>query len=115
MRARPVVLARTADMLDVAFMGLHVAQMSHPDEMARCFAMVTETNAAIIGCDQLGLREGSLASLVVLDARSPVEAIRLRPARLAVISAGQVTCAPRGDASLSLPGRPARSRRRPPF
>lgn len=105
----------TADMLDVAFMGLHVAQMSHPDEMARCFTMVTETNTAIIGCDELGLREGALASLVVLDAGSPVEAIRLRPARLAVISKGRVIArAPRGDAALSLPGRPERSRRRAP-
>ena len=31
----------TADMLDVAFMGLHVAQMTSPDEMRTCFDMVT--------------------------------------------------------------------------
>lgn len=30
-----------ACMLDVAFMGLHVAQMTHPEEMARCFRMIT--------------------------------------------------------------------------
>ena len=33
----------TADMLDVAFMGLHVAQMTSPAEMRRCFDMVTES------------------------------------------------------------------------
>src|SRR5689334_20404600 len=38
----------TADMLDVAFMGLHVAQMSSPADMARCFDMVTSANAAIM-------------------------------------------------------------------
>lgn len=105
----------TADMLDVAFMGMHVAQMTHPDEMARCFTMVTETNAQIMGLDDLGLRKGALASLVVLDASSPVDALRLRPARLAVVSKGKViACTPRGDASLSIGGRPDTMRRRAP-
>ncbi|SDE89938.1 cytosine deaminase [Celeribacter baekdonensis] len=103
----------TADMLDVAFMGLHVAQMTHPDEMARCFTMVTEDNAAIMGLADYGLRKGALASLVVLDAASPTEALRLRPARLAVIAKGKVIArSPRGDATLSLPGRDATVRRR---
>ena len=31
----------TADMLDVAFMGLHVAQMTSPADMRRCFDLVT--------------------------------------------------------------------------
>lgn len=103
----------TADMLDVAFMGLHVAQMSHPDEMARCFTMVTETNAAIIGLQDYGLRKGALASLVILDAANPTEALRLRPARLAVVAKGKIIArSPRGDATLSLPGRPEQVRRR---
>jgi cytosine deaminase len=103
----------TADMLDVAFMGLHVAQMSHPDEMARCFTMVTETNAAIIGLQDYGLRKGAFASLVVLDAANPTEALRLRPARLAVVAKGKIIArSPRGDASLTLPGRPSQVRRR---
>ncbi len=103
----------TADMLDVAFMGLHVAQMTHPDEMARCFTMVTGDNAAIMGLADYGLHKGALASLVVLDAASPTEALRLRPARLAVIAKGKVIArSPRGDATLSLPGRGATVRRR---
>ncbi|WP_417806896.1 amidohydrolase family protein [Thioclava sp.] len=105
----------TADMLDVAFMGLHVAQMSHPDEMARCFTMVTQTNAQIIGLQDFGLHKGALASLVVLDASTPVEAVRLRPARLAVISKGKVIArSARGDATLNLPGRPQTTHRRAP-
>ncbi|MFW8596163.1 amidohydrolase family protein [Cribrihabitans neustonicus] len=105
----------TADMLDVAFMGLHVAQMTHPEEMARCFTMVTETNASIIGLQDYGLRKGASASLVVLDAASPVDAIRLRPARLAVVSKGKVIArTPRADASLTLDGRPQSVRRRAP-
>ncbi|MDE4173364.1 amidohydrolase family protein [Phaeobacter sp. PT47_59] len=103
----------TADMLDVAFMGLHVAQMSHPDEMARCFTMVTEVNAQIMGLEGYGLKVGNDASLVVLDASTPTEAVRLRPTRLAVVSKGKVIArSARGDARLSLPGRPGSVRRR---
>jgi cytosine deaminase len=77
-------------MLDVAFMGLHVAQMTHPAEMARCFTMVTETNAQIMNLSGYGLRPGCTASLVVLDAGSPTEALRLRPDRLAVVAKGKI-------------------------
>ena len=103
----------TADMLDVAFMGLHVAQMTAPQEMRACFDMVTEAPAAILGLEGYGLRRGAVASLVVLDAADPVEALRLRPARLAVVSKGRVVSRqPRGDAMLSLPGRPGAVARR---
>ena len=103
----------TADMLDVAFMGLHVAQMTHPAEMARCFDMVTAQNARIMNLEGYGLNVGDAASLVVLDAGTPVEALRLRPDRLAVIAKGKVIAKrPRNDARLSLPGRPASVRRR---
>jgi cytosine deaminase len=103
----------TADMLDVAFMGLHVAQMTHPSEMARCFRMVTEDNARILGLEGYGLTKGCKASLVVLDAGTPTEALRLRPDRLAVVSKGKVIARrARNDARLALPGRPDSVRRR---
>src|SRR5690606_29944381 len=57
----------TADMLDVAFMGLHVAQMTSPEDMRHCFHMVTHVNAAILGLEGYGLTKGCKASLVVLD------------------------------------------------
>jgi cytosine deaminase len=103
----------TADMLDVAFMGLHVAQMSSPADMERCFEMVTSVNAAIMGLDHLGLAVGKRASLVVLDAGSPVEALRLRAERLCVVAKGKVVAErPRRDTRLSLPGRPGQVNRR---
>ncbi|MBT8154971.1 amidohydrolase family protein [Epibacterium ulvae] len=105
----------TADMLDVAFMGLHVAQMTHPDEMVRCFTMVTEINAQILGLRDFGLHKGAQASLVVLDAGSATEALRLRAPRLLVMSKGKVVArGARGDAQLSLPGRPETVSRRTP-
>jgi cytosine deaminase len=103
----------TADMLDVAFMGLHVAQMTHPAEMARCFTMVTECNAAIMGLQHYGLNVGDQASLVVLDASNPIEALRLRPDRLAVVSKGRVVAERhRNDCCLDLASRPQSVRRR---
>lgn len=103
----------TADMLDVAFMGLHVAQMSSPADMARCFDMVTNVNAAIMGLDHLGLAVGKRASLVVLDAGTPIEALRLRAERICVIARGKVVAErTRQDTRLSLPGRPALVNRR---
>ena len=103
----------TADMLDVAFMGLHVAQMSHPTEMAKCFDMVTTESAAIMHLDHYGLAVGKRASLVILDAGNPTEAVRLRAERLCVVARGKVVAErPRRDTSLSLPGRPAGVNRR---
>jgi cytosine deaminase len=100
-------------MLDVAFMGLHVAQMTSPAEMEHCFAMVTQENARIIGLADYGLRVGARANLVVLDAGNPVEALRLRPPRRAVIARGRVVArAPRAASALALPGRPAEVSRR---
>lgn len=103
----------TADMLDVAFMGLHVAQMSSPVDMQRCFEMVTTVNAGIMGLDHLGLAVGKRASLVVLDAGSAIEAVRLRPDRLYVVSRGKVVAErPKRDSALGIPGRPASINRR---
>lgn len=103
----------TADMLDVAFMGLHVSQMTSPAEMRRTFDLVTTSSAAIMGLDGYGLSVGSVASLVVLDAGDPVEAIRLRAARTTVVSKGRVVAEHPGGASrLSIPGRPASCSRR---
>ena len=103
----------TGDMLDVAFMGMHVAQMTHPAEMARCFEMVTQTNARIMNLEGYGLKVGDLASLVVIDADNPTEALRLRPDRLFVVSRGKVIVErERNDARLAIAGRPGSVRRR---
>lgn len=103
----------TADMLDVAFMGLHVAQMSSPADMRTCFDMVTKVNAEIMGLDHLGLAVGKRASLVVLDAGNAIEAVRLRAERLCVIARGKVVAErEKRDTSLSIKGRPATINRR---
>jgi cytosine/creatinine deaminase len=97
----------SGDMLEVAHMGLHVAQMTGQDAMRACFRAVTETPAAILGLEGYGLAAGCHADFVLLQARDPVEALRLRATRLAVIRRGRVIArSPANTASLQLAGRP---------
>lgn len=98
----------SGDMLEVAHMGLHVAQMTSQTAMRQCFDAVTATPAAILGLDGYGIAPGCRADLVLLQARDPVEAIRLRATRLMVWRAGQLVAqTPPATAILHLPGRPA--------
>ncbi|MDE1951388.1 MAG: amidohydrolase family protein [Betaproteobacteria bacterium] len=98
----------SGDMLEVAHMGLHVAQMTGQDAMRQCFAAVTTTPAAILGLQGYGLEVGRRADLVLLQAGNPIDAIRLRATRLAVIRGGKLIAAtPPATAALQLPGRPA--------
>ena len=97
----------SGDMLEVAHMGLHVAQMTGQQAMHDCFLAVTETPAAILGLDGYGIAPGCHADLVILDCGSTVEALRLRAARRLVLRRGQVISeSPRAGARLQLPGRP---------
>jgi cytosine deaminase len=97
----------TADMLDVAFMGLHVAQMTSPLAMRQCFDFITANPARIMNLADYGLEKGCLASLVVLEAGDPVEALRLRANRATVIAKGKVVARTSSRAAqLDLPGRP---------
>jgi cytosine deaminase len=78
------------DMLEVAHMGLHVAQMTGAEEMRRLFEAVTINGAKTLGLEGYGLEPGCFADLVVLQAGDPVEALRLKPARLFVVRRGEV-------------------------
>ena len=80
----------SADMLDVAFMGLHVGQLSSRADMAWCFDAVTTNPAEIMGLDGYGLDPGCNADFNLLQAADRIEAIRLRAHRLAVIRRGSV-------------------------
>jgi len=99
----------SADMLEVASMGLHVAQMTSQAGMRACFDAVTVNNARILGLQGYGLAPGCFADFVLLQAHDPVEAIRLRAQRLLVVRRGQVLSrmAP-ALAHLTLPGQAPR-------
>ena len=72
------------------------------------FDAVTINAARILGLDGYGIAPGCHADCVVLDARDPIEAIRLRATRLAVVRRGKIVArTPAPHATLSLEGRHA--------
>ncbi len=98
----------SGDMLEVASMGLHVAQMTSRDDIRYAYDCVTTHPAKAMGLDGYGLEKGCKADFVVLQARDTIEAIRLKATRLKVIKGGRVIAAtPERSADLFLTGRPS--------
>ena len=98
----------SGDMLEVAHMGLHVAQMTSQRGIRQCFDAVTKNAARILHLDGYGLDVGCHADMVLLQAGDPIEALRLRATRLMVWRRGRLVAqSPAATASLNLPGRPS--------
>ncbi|MDP1685718.1 amidohydrolase family protein [Hydrogenophaga sp.] len=96
----------SGDMLEVAHMGLHVAQMTSQAGMRQCFEAVTTNAAKVMGLRDYGIEAGKDASFVLRQARDPIEAIRLRATRLKVWRKGRLLSeTPPAIPRLSLPGR----------
>ncbi|NNU67707.1 amidohydrolase family protein [Rhizobium sp. WYCCWR 11152] len=99
----------SGDMLEVGHMAIHVAQMAGIDDKKKIFDALTVNSARTMGLEGYGLEKGCSADLVILQASDTLEALRLKPNRLAVIRRGKVIArsAPR-IGELFLNGRPAR-------
>ncbi|OWV89352.1 cytosine deaminase [Rhizobium sp. N122] len=99
----------SGDMLEVGHMAIHVAQMAGIDDKKRIFDALTVNSARTMGIAAYGLEKGCNADLVILQASDALEALRLKPNRLAVIRRGKVIArsAPR-IGELFLDGRPTR-------
>jgi len=81
----------TGNMLDVAFMGLHVCQMTGTAEIDACYDMVTWNGAKTLNLqDQYGIEIGKPANLIALDAKDRYDAIRSRATVHYVISQGKL-------------------------
>ncbi len=100
----------SGDMLEVAHMGVHVAQMTGQDGLRDCFEAVTTRAARAMGLGGYGIAPGCDASFVLLQAGDVAEAIRLRATRLKVFRKGRLLAeTPAATATLHLPGRPAQT------
>jgi cytosine/creatinine deaminase len=98
----------SGDMLEVAHMGLHVAQMTSQAAMRQCFEAVTTHPAKLMHLQGHGLQVGCHADFVLLQASDPIEALRLRATRLKVFKRGKVVShTSPSSAHLLLPHRPA--------
>ncbi len=86
----------SADMLQVANVTAHAAQMSLPDEIEKVFDMITQDANAVFKTDGYGVAPGCRANLVVVAAADARDAIRLCPHRVVVLRGGvvvaQTTC-----------------------
>ena len=98
-----------ADMLEVASMGLHVGLLTSRADMRWCFDAVTANPARAMHLQGYGLDKASNADFVLLQAKDPIEAIRLKATRLAVVRRGKVIAeTAERVTNLHLEGRPSR-------
>jgi cytosine deaminase len=78
------------DPLELALLIAHAAHMSQPDEIEAVFAMPTANGARVLGLSDYGTAPGCAGDLVILDARTAVEAITGTVDRNYVIKRGRV-------------------------
>ncbi|MFO1151860.1 MAG: amidohydrolase family protein [Alsobacter sp.] len=97
----------SGDMLEVAHMAVHAAPMTSLDGIRSLYSAITVNSARAMRLEGYGLEAGCHADLVVLQARDPIEAIRLKANRLLVMRRGTILAEnPPRIARLHLDGRP---------
>lgn len=79
-----------ADQLEVALIASHVAHLTYPSELETVFDMVTVNGARAMNLQWYGLEEGKRADIVVFQAKSLVDALRLRAPRRYVLRKGRI-------------------------
>ncbi|MCT7961594.1 cytosine deaminase [Laspinema sp. D1] len=81
----------TGNMLDVAYMALHVCQMTGIEEINACYDMVTTHGAKTLKIEQdYGLEIGKPANLIIWEADSKFEILRRRPPVRYVMARGRL-------------------------
>ncbi|MFL5917159.1 MAG: cytosine deaminase [Gaiellaceae bacterium] len=87
----PWYLLGKADLIDAASLALHFTYMSGLDEIPQMLDCATWRGARTLGVeDDYGIEEGKPADMVVFDAPSALEVMRLKPVRRWVIRRGRV-------------------------
>jgi cytosine/creatinine deaminase len=78
------------DMLEVANFVAHAAHLSSPDQIQAAFDMPRYRAAQTLRLEKYGVSEGSAANLVLIDAKSPLDALRRQADRLMVMRRGDI-------------------------
>jgi cytosine deaminase len=87
----PWYLLGKADLVDAASLALHFTYMSGLDEIPQLLECATWRGARTLGVEnEYGIEEGKRADLVVFDAPTPREVMRLKPVRRWVVRGGRV-------------------------
>ena len=78
------------NLMNILDNGIHLAQTMSFEELDKCLDLITTNGAKTLNVeDQYGIEQGKPANFVVLDARSPFEAVRQRADVLASIRHGE--------------------------
>jgi cytosine deaminase len=98
-----------SDQLEVAQYAAHVTQLTYPSELEAVFDMVTTNAARAMRLEGYGTSAGDRADLVLIDAPSVHESLRLIPPRRLVFYGGELMAESRLESTLhaSPAGRPA--------
>jgi cytosine deaminase len=91
------------DLLRVANLLATAAHLGTADDLVRVLALATDHGARALRLADYGLREGARADLVVLDCRTPAEAVAALPERLWVVKNGRVSVRNRVETELLRP------------
>jgi cytosine deaminase len=86
-----------SDQLEVGQYTAHVAQLTYPSDLETVFDMITGNAARAMQLDGYGLDAGDRADLVLIEARSAREALRLLPSRRAVLYGGRLVAETRSE------------------
>ena len=90
------------DMLQVALITGHAAQLSLPDEIEKTFDMITDDAARILRLENYGLKVGCDADIVITACHDARDAIRLTPERRYVIKRGRVVASTTVQSKLAI-------------
>jgi len=78
------------NLMNILDNGIHLAQTMSFEELDRCLDLITTNGAKTLNVeDQYGIEVGKPANFLVLDARTPFEAVRQRADVLASIRHGE--------------------------
>lgn len=81
----------TGNMLHAAFLAMHIAQMSGWDEVPRVWDLVTDNAARVLAAeDSYGIAPGKQADVVIFDAETERDALRMIAPALYCIKRGRV-------------------------
>ena len=86
----PWYIFGTGSMIGVAYMTVHVSQMTGLPEIDACFDMIGKNGAKSLQIPDYGIAEGNPANLVVMDVETPFEALRYQAIPSVVSSRGKV-------------------------
>lgn len=87
------------DQLEVGQYTAHVAHLTYPTHLETVFDMITTNAAKAMRLEGYGVEPGNRADLVLIEARSAHEAMRLIPLRRAVFYGGRLVAESRSEST----------------